>query len=79
MARKGFPRSHSALIAEGYRFASAASCRDCGGPVWWYVTPLGRRLAVDAVTHRPHFWKCPPRARKAEALSPPPQMELFPW
>jgi len=81
MARKQFPRTHKALVLEGYRFIAAGICREpgCGAKIWWYQTPGGRRLPIDVATMRPHQWRCPGVERnKRGAPGPRAQLELFP-
>ena len=37
-------------------------CRSCGAPIFWVITPKGRRMPVDP-TDISHFATCPEAAR----------------
>ena len=76
---KKFPRTHKALVLEGFKYLAAGTCEEleCRAPVLWYLTPRGKRMPIDADRKIPHWWCCTaigqalrkPRAR---------QFELFP-
>jgi len=73
--RKSFPRTHAALVKEGFGYIAAGTCSDCGAGIFWYRTPLGKRLPVDARRNLPHFWIC--GARRNKSSPAPRQLDLF--
>lgn len=47
------PEKREDLLAMGYIFDNEATCRGCGAPMEWWITPKGKKmpmsvLAVDA-------------------------------
>lgn len=33
---------------------TTGSCRSCGAPIWWAMTPKGRRIPLNAPGDHPH-------------------------
>lgn len=56
----GFPDSHEALVAAGYRYGGEATCRLCHATIRWYKTPAGKTIPIDADCKQAHFASCGP-------------------
>lgn len=81
MARKRFPRGHTALVKEGFNYLATGKCREreCRAPILWYRTPGGRRIPIDVEKKVPHPWCCPAVKKEKRAIPESKQMEMFPW
>jgi len=76
-----FPKGHEALVAAGYLYLSASTCKaeGCGYQIYWYKAPPGQIMPIDAGTQEPH-WKvcCGAKAfrKKARAAAKPEPVQL---
>ena len=81
MAGKRFPHGHKALVREGFIYVASGKCREekCGAALFWYRTPSGRRIPIDAEKLVPHMWICPAveRGKKRGTGEPAKQGDLF--
>ena len=56
-----FPTSTIDLQLAGYRFKDKGTCRGCGAPIEWWLTPRNANMPLDPKTMVPHWGSCPAR------------------
>ena len=72
-----FPATLSALEAAGYTYSNQAQCRACLRLIEFWVTPLGRRIPIDAMSMGAdapvvsHFATCPAAGDFRRRTTPP--------
>jgi len=65
-----FPATAVDLKAAGYEYSNDASCRGCGAPIEWWITPNNKKIPItvsnnSTITHAesdmrtPHWADCP--------------------
>ena len=65
-----FPNTSDTLKAAGYEYDNDSTCRGCGEPIEWWITPRGKKLPMtvkkagdplktSAEIREPHWATCP--------------------
>jgi hypothetical protein len=54
-----YPSTRDEMIEWGYKYTRLTNCKKCGGAVEWWVTPNGKRVAMNAGSVVGH-WKTNP-------------------
>jgi hypothetical protein len=44
------PLTSDQLKAAGYEYSNDGTCRGCGAPVEWWLTPAGKRMPMTVLT-----------------------------
>lgn len=64
------PENVEDLKAMGYVYDNDATCRGCGAPIEWWITPRGKKMPMSVIdegtlqtgrreVRRPHWGDCP--------------------
>lgn len=67
-----WPATSKSLTEAGYEYDNPGFCRECGAPIEWWITPLGRKMPIfvqkaenvlfdSGETRVAHFANCPRR------------------
>lgn len=59
-----FPVTRQEMLSSGYRYGGISSCRGCGAPIDWFITPANKRMPMNPEPAEdgsavPHWATCP--------------------